>query len=489
MIPLKLRREWPIVLILLAAFALRVYRLNERPIWYDEAFSVFLSEQPVGEIVRGTAADIQPPLYYILLHGWQLLGEQPFVLRFLSVVMSQASVAIAYALAQRLFSRRAAVLAILFGATFPFQIAYAQELRMYALLELALLGYFYSFVVLLDGEHPFPMVIALALTGAVALYSQSLAILTWVVPDLVLLFRRDVRSLIRLGIAQGVTLFIFAPWLIVIGAQAAGIQNSYWTTRPTLVDVLQLLIAFTSNQPLPGWFLPLALFLTLMVDATLALEIIRSGRRTTREVWVTVSFAALPPFLMFALSFVMRPIFIERAVILSSLAFVILLGRLVSRIRRRGWDMVAAVLAIAFVAVPLAFQYDYTDFPRSPFSTADAFLSKRIQPGDLVLHDNKLSFFSMHYYDRSLPQSWLADPLSAGSNTLAPETERVLNIQPVSFDAAQGKSRIWFVIFQRAIDEARDQGVKQANLAWLDDHYQRVSEERFRDLNVYLFER
>ncbi|MCX7841278.1 MAG: hypothetical protein N2559_17720, partial [Anaerolineae bacterium] len=86
------------IVILLLAFALRVAFLGARPLWYDEAFSVFLAERDWASIVRGTAVDVQPPLYYFLLHVWLALGENVFVMRFLSVAFSMLVVALVYVL-------------------------------------------------------------------------------------------------------------------------------------------------------------------------------------------------------------------------------------------------------------------------------------------------------------------------------------------------------------------------------------------------------
>lgn len=36
-------------------------------IWYDELFTVGLAEHSYGELVRLTAADVHPPLYYCLV--------------------------------------------------------------------------------------------------------------------------------------------------------------------------------------------------------------------------------------------------------------------------------------------------------------------------------------------------------------------------------------------------------------------------------------
>ncbi len=483
--------NYAILGILLVAFALRVTYLGERPVWYDEAFSVFLARQDWSQILRGTAADIQPPLYYILLHLWQLLGELPFTMRFLSLACSQLSVALVFAITRQLFSRRAATFAALFAAILPFQIEYAQELRMYALLELALLVYFYAFIMLRRAERPIPAMLVFALSGAVALYSQSLAVLTWLVPDVLVLVQRDRTTLVRLMIAQAVTLVLFLPWLVVLSTQFGGVQAAYWTTRPGIADVLQLLIAFTTNQPVPSWFLPAALFITVLVDFVLGLELVRAFRRgAPPDLSAVLAFTLIPPLLMFALSIVLRPIFIARAVILSAASFAILLGWLIARMRSAMARQVAGLVGTAAVLVPLVFQYGYSEFPRSPFLAADAYLRDRVEAGDLVLHDNKLSFFSMHYYDQSLPQAWLPDPPEAGSNTLSRDTQQALQIFPTSWEQAeQGSGRIWFVIFQRAIDEAQLEGQFQANLEWLDGHYRRVTETRFKDLDIFLYEK
>lgn len=68
-----LRSRWTLPGILAFGLALRLIGLESRPLFYDEAFSYFLSIQPFGKIVQGTAADTMPPLYYFLLHGWALL--------------------------------------------------------------------------------------------------------------------------------------------------------------------------------------------------------------------------------------------------------------------------------------------------------------------------------------------------------------------------------------------------------------------------------
>jgi mannosyltransferase len=126
-------------LILLLAAALRFYRLAGQSLWSDEGNSVALAQAGLAEIAARTALDIHPPLYYWLLHFWmRLFGQSEVAVRSLSAVAAVLLVAVIYQVGARLFGRRAGLMAAFIAAVSPFQVYYAQEARMYALL--ALLG-------------------------------------------------------------------------------------------------------------------------------------------------------------------------------------------------------------------------------------------------------------------------------------------------------------------------------------------------------------
>jgi len=119
--------------------SLRFYGLAAQSFWSDEGNSVALARAGLVEIATRTALDIHPPLYYWLLHGWmRLTGDSEVAVRSLSAFTDVLLVVITYRLARHLFGRRAGLVAAFAAAISPFQIYYAQEARMYALL--ALLG-------------------------------------------------------------------------------------------------------------------------------------------------------------------------------------------------------------------------------------------------------------------------------------------------------------------------------------------------------------
>jgi len=148
-----------ILLAVMLAFALDVYRLDGQSLWYDEGVSAFMVHRDVPAILDAAARDIHPPLYYLLLRLWApFAGASEFALRFPSTLASVASVALLARLAGRLWGGGPALFAALFLAIAPFGVAYAQEARMYALVATLVLASFVCFERLLGSEdspgHP-----------------------------------------------------------------------------------------------------------------------------------------------------------------------------------------------------------------------------------------------------------------------------------------------------------------------------------------------
>jgi hypothetical protein len=129
--------------ILILAAGLRFYRLDAQSFWNDEGNSARLSERSIPLIIEGTASDIHPPLYYLMLRGWrELVGETEFGLRSLSAFLGVGVVALTMALVNILDqkSRTLALLAAFLTAVNPALVYYSQEARMYELLAFLATG-------------------------------------------------------------------------------------------------------------------------------------------------------------------------------------------------------------------------------------------------------------------------------------------------------------------------------------------------------------
>ncbi len=131
-VSIKLRNTI-LILLLLTAFSLRLYRLDHQEIWGDEAHSAYVASLPLLSAVS-PRTETNPPLYHLLLYFWvKLTGSSVFALRFLSLVLGVLTVSLVYRLARLAFGELVGFLAALLCAISPFLVYYSQEARMYAL--------------------------------------------------------------------------------------------------------------------------------------------------------------------------------------------------------------------------------------------------------------------------------------------------------------------------------------------------------------------
>ncbi len=142
--------------VLVVAAALRLWHLGTKPLWFDEAWTVFIARQPLEEIPRLLRLyDTHPPLYYLLIHFWTgLFGTGEVSVRLPGVLASVAVVAGTFYLAQRVAGPRVAFLAAAFLAISPFQITAAQEARTYPFITLFGVGAAYALWRATDDGQP-----------------------------------------------------------------------------------------------------------------------------------------------------------------------------------------------------------------------------------------------------------------------------------------------------------------------------------------------
>ncbi len=129
-----------LLVLLMFAFALRVFLLDEQSIWWDEGISLHLGVSSLVDILTDRLNNIHPPFYFILLKGWlSLVGVGAFTGRFLSVLASWLQVVLLLAIAKRWFSRRTGTAALLLATLSAVSVIYGQEIRVYAILTLVYL--------------------------------------------------------------------------------------------------------------------------------------------------------------------------------------------------------------------------------------------------------------------------------------------------------------------------------------------------------------
>lgn len=212
-----MRRILPIMLILLLAFALRMYHLDGQSLWADEGNSAALAGRPFPVIAQQAALDIHPPLYYFLLKLWRaLFGDGEIALRSLSVMFSLGVVVLVYALGEMAAGHRAGTAAALMAAVSPLQVYYAQEARMYMLMAFwAALAVWAAWRWITRPSWPYALLYVLA--GTAGLYTHyffpTILLACNLVFILAWLGRRRARMLWAWAGMQAGVILLYLPWL------------------------------------------------------------------------------------------------------------------------------------------------------------------------------------------------------------------------------------------------------------------------------------
>jgi mannosyltransferase len=492
------------IAVFLPALLVRLLGIVSRPIWYDEAFAILFSEKGLKAMLAGTltvgpggaAADIHPLAYYTLLWGWmKVFGESLVSVRMLSILLGVGTVVLAYYLLHALFpAGRLALVGALGVALAPFLVHFSQEVRMYALLALSLTAATFA---LWQGMHSSRVGwwVLFAFCAALAQYTQNLAAFYLVPLALTPAIIRRWDKVKMTFLAGMGALVLYLPWLVQLPAQWIKIQGSYWVDRPTLGAVFTTLLAFVTNLPVDARWLPLALVVSLLIFILASYQTILALRRklpgARRGLWLAY-LALTPPALAFIFS-QWKPVYIERAFLPSAVMFWLWLAWVLfsTKLPRIPQILSLASLVVGIV-LGLVTHLAYAGFPYGPYAALDASLEARLQPGDVILHSNKLSLLPAVYFDRALVQGYLPDPPGSGSDTFAPATQKVLGlVESASLVSATNSARrIWYIVFQKALDESAAAGLAEyPDLAWLGGKFHLENVESWGPLRLYLYKR
>ncbi len=334
------------VFVLLLATFTRFHLLEAQSFWNDEGNSARLSERSIPAILEGTASDIHPPFYYLVLRGWrELPGETEFGLRSLSAFAGVLVVAVVVACIRAInktddqrpttdagkglhsatarshmamvSDRPSAIISAVAGllaALSPVLVYYSQETRMYALLALiAVLSAWVLLVWLGGARRPLFWMAAYTLLLAAGLYThyffpavivaQGAGVVLWGAGEKRRRGERGRRSrgaplnsypasrISYLGMWAGmvaVAALLYAPWVPVFLRQIGGRGEAAGPAEFATASARWLALGTTVASGEAAWAV-------VAYVALIVLGVAAGGRRSA----VVVSLALIPLALMF----------------------------------------------------------------------------------------------------------------------------------------------------------------------------------------------
>jgi mannosyltransferase len=478
---------------LLVAFALRVHRLGEANVWWDEGFTIGLARRPFPEMIGGTARDTHPPLYYMLLWPWiRLAGDGEFAARFPSVAFGVLTVAAAGAAGRRLGGPGVSLLALWLLGLSRFHIWWSQEIRMYALAALGIaLSTLFALRTARDPGSIWAWG-AWALASSIALFSVYLALFAWIPQSLSLLWAIPRRAWPRWLLAHGALVLLMSGWLAFavprMATWSAGGQPPTWSA------VLQLsAVVWTTgiSTYVERWAGPAALLIAGMLLGTAAAA--REAARAPRRM------RGLFPLILLGAGLALQPVAVwlitrHRAFLYTPrlearyflpalpyfsllLAFSIAQVFSLSRLRPVALALGLGALSLSLASLPsyYADRHWRADLALLPF-----LIRAYAQPGDgviLVSGDRAPTF--RYYYERI-----------DGANGLPPVYPVPRQVAPVRSDTVEGElgeilrahPRIWLARMESHLQDPEGWVER-----WLDAHLYRVLEFPFGRNGLILY--
>ncbi len=466
-----------VVVILLAAFGLRLYRLGEPSLWNDEGLTLYRARAPWVDVLRGRIVlqgnqpietiDNHPPLYFSLLKPWvTLAGDSEFALRFPSAGASLLLIPLFWAIWKRLKDPLAAWIAAILLALSPLYLWYGQEARMYTLLALEVVLLLWFLLPTNEGPARRPslilimagLMLAMLLTHYTAiLWFLSLGIWAALEPE-----RRSRSTVLP------ILLFIFAA------------------STPFLPFFYQRLL---SGPERDYRFVPLS---TLLVDA------LRAPAFGTSFPWVSLGAMALgawhlwrrfpsvarlaafsflgPLLLLYGLSHV-KPLYqnIRHLFLITPFTYLLASAGLAAAIRRYPWIGIAASGWIGVGMLLSDWRYFSEPYPlKDDWRDALAWVSERAMPQDLViLQDLTLTPLAGYYYRGPAPLRLTTREGGGEQEALV----RGLEVSP------QKPERIWLIVGLSQEDLSRPD---QALFHWLSTHSRYLTQNVFPSRNIWI---
>ncbi len=466
--------------LLLAALALRLWGLASESIWLDEATSIVLARMSLPDMVRWTAVDIHPPLYYAILHFWLALGDGEAQVRLLSVVCGVCSVAFLYLLARRLFNRRVALASAALLAASPFHVWYSQETRMYAMLALlALVTSYCMIAALLDGKRwAWIAYVVFAIASLYTHYYAFFILLFQNVAALYFVWRGCItRPVYRCWLAaQVIAALAFVPWLPVLISQVRGGGGS-WVAR--------------SGAPGPGALASTAAMFTLGPDVHWYPALLRRAaygvfgllccagilsplrrRASAGGVVFALAYLCVPLGAAWLISQV-KPLYSARYLLPFAPAYYILIAQGLDALAMLAGDNKArqaglwGVVLTALVAVGLiGCAGSATHQQLAEWRDIAARLTTSSGPGDVVVFVPGWNAKPFDYYARGR--------VALVSDTPIPIVPA--DVQALADNAARGRARLWLV-------QAQGHYADPQNMlsTYLDQTYTLIDRRQYRD--------
>ncbi|MEJ2662864.1 MAG: DUF2141 domain-containing protein [Spirochaetia bacterium] len=389
--------------IFITGTALLFIGITNNTLWYDETFTGCLARQSFVDIVRISAGDNHPPLYFLLTKIITLiLGNSAFSLRTASLLGVAALAALGFGPVRRILGKKAGVLFTFIVLITPGFVSQALNARMYtwaAFFTTACV--LYAYLAVTENKRGdwiiFGIVTVLGLYTHIYLMLECFLVYAAV---LVWFLIKDRKKLIRFFILSAAVVVLFLPWVMVVIHQVSEVAKEYWIPAPTSPWILwgTLFIPFqhefgsTANQIL--------LNMACLVSAALAvmgfINAFKQRKKGGKLVFLSGIVAVCTFAGAFMLSLLIRPILMPRY-LTSIIGLYVVIWVYGILLLKKNVLKIGAVALVLCLFIPQIIDIK-TVQRNGPFAEIRAYLQDKVGPDDMFLHSDEHQFGIFSYY-------------------------------------------------------------------------------------------
>lgn len=367
-----------LLIIILASF-LRIYRIDSRPLYGDEFFSLQWSSYTFKEFMtKGALRGNEKPLYFLILHFWRkYVSDSEITLRYLSVIAGVLSAIIIFMLAEKLTDTKTGLLSAFLLAISPVHIYYSQEIRMYTLETLFALISSYLFLrFLVSGSRiKFSTIIWYIITSSVAIHMHITAMLMILVQNIYFFLRRkDANVTIKKWISIQIFILLLTPQVIIPFFYIFGYKYANWREYiPEVTDKAYNLFPIM-DIPKTYYIFSIGFFATelrrnlhiILPVFLLFASVFSFGVRKILSSWqkngyLLLLWCLVPVFTLFFLLILLGSPYVYRSryVLISAIAYYVILAIGLESIRYRFLKLLLICGIIAFSLFSLCDYYNF----------------------------------------------------------------------------------------------------------------------------------
>ena len=209
-------------------------------LWFDESYSVAISNHGFGEIWTIGGNDVHPVLYYWILHIIRIIfGSKILLYRLFSVLCTAILGIIGYTHIRKDFGEKTGILFSFLVFFFPVNVVYAGEIRMYSLaMLLVTLMSIYAYRICRNKDKKYVKNwVLFAIFSLASAYTHYYGLMMAGLINLFLFisftiqvirekkFTYNLKAFIVSALSQ---ILLYVPWIMSLFKQVKGVSSGFW---------------------------------------------------------------------------------------------------------------------------------------------------------------------------------------------------------------------------------------------------------------------